>query len=525
MIGNPCPCRKAADFQRVPREIAKQRIQTTVKDRTEYGIGAAGQACNWSLIPWDFIEKSIRKLRQRIFRATREQKWNVVRSLMKLMLRSYFNLLLSVRRVTQQNKGRKTAGVDKELALTPKARMALAKSMGQYTLWKARPTRRVYIPKPGKPGQERPLGIPTMRNRVAQAIVKNALEPSWEARFEANSYGFRPGRSIHDAIEQCFNYLKGRSRRPWILDADLKSAFDKISHEHILEIIGPVPGRQLIKEWLKAGYVEADFFHTTDSGTPQGGIISPLLLNVALHGLQQALGPAYGYVRYADDFIVCASSRERIEAAQLTIEEWLKPRGLTLHPEKTRIVHINDGFNFLSFSIRKYRGKCLIKPQKEKVLSKLAELRLWLNEHKAAKAESVIGHFNQILPGWSNHYKHAVSKEAFAYVSHKIWKMLWKWCKHRHPNKGLIWIRKKYFRLHDNVKWTFHAKRGRKTIYLFDVGSVRIERHIKVRATASPDDALLQDYWRLREARRKLSRPRTEVKKALSKAGSGARAV
>jgi Retron-type reverse transcriptase len=294
-----------------------------VKDRTEYGIGAEGQALDWSLIPWDFIDESIRKLRQRIFRATREQKWNVVRSLMKLMLRSYFNLLQSVRKVTQKNKGKKTAGVDKELALTPKARMALAKSMGQYTVWKAKPTRRVYIPKSGKPGQERPLGIPTLRNRVAQAIVKNALEPCWEAQFEPFSYGFRPGRSVHDAIQQTWTLLRGTTRRPWILDADLKSAFDKVSHEHILERVGPVPGRHLIRQWLKAGYVEADFFHTTDSGTPQGGIISPLLLNVALHGLHQALGPAYGYVRYADDFIVCARSREQIEAAQSTIEEWL----------------------------------------------------------------------------------------------------------------------------------------------------------------------------------------------------------
>ncbi len=273
----------------------------TVKDCTKYGIGAEGQAPEWDLMPWDYVEESIRKLRRRIFRASREQKWNVVRNLMKLMLRSYFNLLVSVRRVTQKNKGKKTAGVDGEIALTSKARSALVRSIGRYTLWKAKPTRRIYIPKAGKPDQNRPLGIPTIRNRVAQAIVKNALEPCWEAQFESNSYGYRPGRSIHDAIEHCFKYLNSHSRRPWILDADLKSAFDKISHDHILKAIGPLPGRELLKAWLKAGYVEAEFFHATDSGTPQGGIVSPLLLNVALHGLQQTLGPAYGYVRYADD--------------------------------------------------------------------------------------------------------------------------------------------------------------------------------------------------------------------------------
>ena len=243
-----------------------------MKDGTGDSIGAGGQTFNWDLIPWDSVDNSIRKLRRRIFRATQEQKWNLVRSLMKLMLRSYFNLLTSVRRVTQKNKGKKTAGVDGEVALTSKARVALVRSMGKHKFWIAKPTRRVYIPKAGKPGQERPLGIPTTRNRVAQAIVKNALEPCCEAQFESNSYGFRPGRSIHDAIQHCWLLLKGNCRRPWILDADLKSAFDKLSHEHILETIGPLPGRNLVRAWLKAGYVEAEFFHETESGTPQGGL-------------------------------------------------------------------------------------------------------------------------------------------------------------------------------------------------------------------------------------------------------------
>ncbi len=496
-----------------------------MKDRTKYGIGAEGQALDWNLIPWDFIKKSIRKLRQRIFRATCEQKWNVVRSLMKLMLRSYFNLLVSVRKVTQENKGKKTAGVDQQVALTPKARMALVRSMGRYTVWKAKPTRRIYIPKPGKPGENRPLGIPTTRNRIAQTIVKNALEPCWEAQFEPNSYGFRPGRSIHDAIEHCWNYLKGNSRRPWILDADLKSAFDQISHEHILKAIGPLPGHELIRAWLKAGYVEADFFHTTDSGVPQGGVISPLLLNVALHGLQQKLGLTYGCVVYADDLIVCASTREQIEAAKLTIEEWLQPRGLTLHPEKTRIVHINDGFNFLSFNIRKYKGKCLVKPQKEKVLAFLAKLRLWLNKHKQAAAENVIRHFNKILPGWSNHYSHAVSKQVLSYVANQIWMMLRKWCLRRHPKKGKHWVAKKYFGKHGNANWIFQAHDGKKTIYLFDVGSVKIERHIKVKGAASPDNPSLRDYWQNRELQRKARLRKRKVTKAQPKTGSDARAV
>jgi RNA-directed DNA polymerase len=495
-------------------------MQTTVKDRTGNSIGAEGQALQWNLIPWDFIEKSISKLRRRIFRATREQKWKEVHNLQKLMLRSYFNLLVSVRRVTQKNKGKKTAGVDGEVALTPQARMALVRSMGRYTLWKAKPTRRIYIPKAGKPGQERPLGIPTTRNRVAQAIVKNALEPCWEAQFEPNSYGFRPGRSIHDAIGQCWLFQKKGTRRPWILDADLRSAFDKISHEYILKAIGQMPGRELIRAWLKAGYVEAEIFHETESGTPQGGIISPCLLNVALNGLQQALGPAYGYVRYADDLVVCASTREQIEAAQLTIEEWLPPRGLALHPEKTRIVHINDGFNFLGFSVRRYKGKCLIKPQKEKVLAFLRKIRLWLNNHKQAAAENVIRHLNPILRGWSNNYMHVVSKEVFSYVSKAIWEMLWRWCLRRHPNKGKRWVARKYFGV--KSRWRFQATTGDDTLYLYDVGSTPIERHTKVIGKASPDDPALQDYWKARQDGRKSRRRQRTVTKALQLSGSEA---
>jgi len=493
-----------------------------VKDGTINGIGAEGKTLDWELLPWQLIDKSIRKLRQRIFRATREQKWNVVRSLMKLMLRSYLNLLASVRRVTQKNKGKKTAGVDGEVALTPKSRMALVKRMAKHTLWKARPARRVHIPKPGKPGQERPLGIPTLRNRVSQAMVKNAHEPYWEAIFEPNSYGFRPGRSIHDAIEHCWLYLRGHGLRPWILDADIKGAFDNISHDHILRSIGHLPGRELIKQWLKAGYVEAECFHVTESGTPQGGIISPLLLNVALHGLQQKLGPVYGYIRYADDLVVCASSREKIEEAQITISELLQQRGLALHPEKTRIAHIDDGFNFLGFSIRRYRGKCLIKPQKEKVLAFLSEQRLWLNKHKQVAAESVIRHLNPILRGWSNNYRHVVSKQVLAYVSSQIWKMLWKWCLRRHPEKGKKWVSRKYFCLHKNVSWTFHAQAGNDKLFLFDMGAVQIERHIKVRSGASPDDPTLQEYWTKRRETR-MKRPKVKAK-AQCRAGSDARA-
>lgn len=187
---------------------------------------------------------------------------------MKLMLRSYSNLLLSVRRITQDNRGKHTAGLDGQTALTAEERVKLVTRLQDHSLWQVRPTKRVYIPKTN--GKLRPLGIPVIENRVAQTIVKNALEPHWEARFGAHNYGFRPGRNCHDAIEQCFLRLR-QGCDTWVLDADIKGAFDHLSHSFILNAIGPVPGRELIKQWLKAGYVDADMFYPTTEGAPQGG--------------------------------------------------------------------------------------------------------------------------------------------------------------------------------------------------------------------------------------------------------------
>lgn len=264
---------------------------------------------DWQRVDWRATNRQVRNLRQRIFRASQAQDWKRVHSLQKLMLRSYANRLLAVRRVTQLNQGRHTPGVDRVVIKTPKARGALVDDLASYHPWRAQPVKRVYIPKGD--GRLRGLGIPTIRDRALQAMVKNALEPSWEAQFEGSSYGFRPGRSCHDAIAKIYLLACPHRRKKWVVDADIRAAFDAISHQHLLQTLGPVPGRALMKQWLKAGYLEDATFHPTDAGTPQGGVISPVLLNVALHGMEAALGIKYdrrgqivsrrALVRYADD--------------------------------------------------------------------------------------------------------------------------------------------------------------------------------------------------------------------------------
>ncbi|WP_326700799.1 reverse transcriptase domain-containing protein [Streptomyces sp. NBC_01754] len=325
---------------------------TQVKaDADALANGPEGNIRGWHDIDWRAVEDEVRRLRQRIFTASREGDLKRVRNLQKLMLRSRANTLLSVRRVTEINAGRKTAGVDGRTALLPQSKTRLV-DWAQYRskTWTPFPVKRAHIPKAG--GKKRPLGIPVIADRALQARVVNALEPEWEARFEPKSYGFRPGRGCHDAISAIYLTLKGKNpQRMWVLDADLKAAFDRIDHEHLLAQLGTFPARELVRHWLKAGVVDGGRFAPTEEGTPQGGVVSPLLLNVALHGMEQAAGVRYrklgtnaaesvegspALIRYADDLVALCHSHDEAQQVKAKLAEWLAPRGLAFNEDKTQ---------------------------------------------------------------------------------------------------------------------------------------------------------------------------------------------
>jgi RNA-directed DNA polymerase len=488
------------------------------------GVNESTDPFDWDAIDWRVDEKRVRRLRQRIFTATRAGDWKQVRNLQKLMLRSRANTLVSVRRVSQHNSGRRTPGVDGRVALTSRARAELADSLHRRSRSApALPVRRVHIPK--KNGKRRPLGIPVLADRAQQQRVRNALEPEWEARMDARQYGFRPGRGTHDAIQRIFATLSGRrARRSWVLDADLEAAFDRLDHDHILSRLGTFPGREQIRAWLNAGVVDNNRYSPTREGTPQGGVISPLLLNITLQGIEEAVGSRTFrngrtdpktpvVVVYADDLVVLCHSREQAEAARERLSAWLAPKGLRLNEAKTRVVSVdNEGFDFLGYSIRRHRTadghKVLIRPSREAMIKIRRRLKAEIRATRGHPASALIGRLNPIIRGQAAYYRNAVSKRAFNNLDTTLWQHLYKWARREHRRKGRIWVANRYFDKFNtarNDRWVFG---DRKTgAYLHKYSWTPIVRHVLVDGRASPDDPTLARYWADRQRRRNQQSP------------------
>jgi RNA-directed DNA polymerase len=488
-------------------------------DATAAPVGVASgpedATLDWRQIDWRRAEHDVRRLRQRIFTASKAGDLSRVRRLQALMLRSRSNTLVSVRRVTERNAGRLTAGVDGEVVLTPKAKLELVDRVQHpREPFKALPVRRVFIPKPG--GKQRPLGIPVILDRVHQARVLNALEPEWEARFEPKSYGFRPGRGCHDAIEAIFHVAKQNPRRLWVLDADLAGAFDRIGHDHLLGMIGTFPAKGMVRAWLKAGVVENGRLSRTEEGTPQGGVISPLLLNIALHGMETAAGARYDakqraregspvLIRYADDFVVHCHTRQEALEVKARLAAWLTPRGLAFNDDKTQVVSLSEGYDFLGFNVRRY-GKLLIKPSKTAVRRIRARLRDELRSLRGSNATAVIKRLNPIIRGWAAYYRTQVSSETFSALDSYLWKLTYKWATRSHPNKPTRWVTAQHFGKFNKARqdrWVFGDRTSGAFMHKFSW--TNIVRHEIVKHRASTDDPELADYWAWR--RRKAPLP------------------
>jgi RNA-directed DNA polymerase len=479
-------------------------------------VNGPKDALGWYGTDWDQAEKDVRRLRRRIFAASQAGDLKKVRNLQRLMLRSRANALVGVRRVTEVNAGRETPGIDGRVVLMASQKADLADwCQRRSRLWTARPVRRVLIPKPGS-AKKRALGIPVIADRALQAMTVSALEPEWEARFEPRSYGFRPGRGCHDAIAAIFWTVAGsRTKRRWALDADLKAAFDHASHDHILRQLGTFPARERVAGWLKAGVIEDGRFAPTEEGTPQGGVISPLIFSIALHGMEEATGAAYRWnpyreaesavpgtpvlVRYADDLVALCDSREQAEQVKARLGPWLAARGLAFNEEKTRVVHLEEGFDFLGFNVRRYGQKLLIKPSAGAVRRIRKRLADEVRALRGANATAVIRTIAPIVRGWSAYYRGVVSTETFQKLDGYLWQLLYKWALYRHNHRSRHQIVKRYFgRFHPHRKdrWVFGSRET--GAYLPRFGWTKIVRHDLVKGRASPDDPALAGYWAAR---------------------------
>lgn len=479
---------------------------------------------NWGSVNWQKLKKYVWKLQQRIYRAENLGTKRQVRNLQRLLIRSQAALLLSIKQVTQINKGKRTAGVDGMKALTPLQRVGLFNDLRQRSVGnhKPSPAKRTYIPK--KNGKLRPLGIPIIIDRVYQNQLKLALEPQWEARFESTSYGFRPKRSCHDALQNI--YLKVCKSDKWIFEGDFKGCFDNLNHDYIMEQVKHFPFARVIKKWLKAGYVDNKAFNETLSGTPQGGIISPLLANIALHGMEGEIGVKYrtintirdgqvwevkrnshSLVRYADDFVILCRSKEEAETMYDKLEPFLSKRGLELATDKTKVSHITEGFDFLGINVKKYKlpngkYKTFMKPSKKSIKSAHEKIKSIFEKCKGSNVANLIAKLNPIILGIGNYWKPYVSKKIFSAIDHYIFIKTTKFLKRLHSTKSGKWMAKRYFKPdysgQSQSKWILTDPDNPK-IQIRKMAWIPIERHDLIKFKSTAYDETLKDYFSKRD--------------------------
>ena len=494
---------------------------------------SSGQAETWEQLNWTQCERHVRRLQARIVKATREGRWGKVKALQRLLTHSFSGRALAVKRVTE-NQGKRTSGVDGQVWKSPAARYKAIGMLRRHG-YQPLPLRRVYIPKAN--GKTRPLGIPTMKDRAMQALYLLALEPIAETTGDPNSYGFRPKRSTADAIEMCHLALCRKTSAAWVLEGDIRGCFDNINHEWMLRHIPT--DKVMLQKWLKAGFVENRVLFPTEAGTPQGGIISPVLANLTLDGLGRLLKenfrvkiingqrfhPKVNLVRYADDFIITGATKELLEnEVRPLVEQFLRDRGLQLSPEKTCITHIEQGFDFLGQNLRKFDGKLIIRPSKKNTHNFLEKVRKLVRQNRGASQVHLIGQLNPVIRGWVNYHRHIVALQTFKNVEKALWHTLWRWAKRRHPGRPHGWIASQYWRFGGRRAWEFAADTGERTpagkpvwLRLVYPTETKIRRHVKIRADANPLDPQWRGYFEDRAFFKKLGIHRHEA--GLSKSG------